>query len=100
MLIPLLVVLLTGVLFGAISGFILVKILKVGIGLSISIIFSCTFGFPTTLFMPQEVSQVIDKTEDEKIAIRNYLEPRMLTGGFVTVTIISVILAGIVAGMI
>lgn len=100
MLVPLLVCLITGVLFAIAAGFVLGKVLKVGTGLSISIILTCTFGFPTTLFIPQEVSQAIGTNEDERIAIRNYLEPKMITGGFVTVTIFSVILAGIIAGML
>ena len=89
-----------GVVFAVAAGFVLAKVLKVGTGLSISIILTCTFGFPTTLFMPQEVAQAIGRTNEEKAALRNYLEPKMITGGFVTVTIFSVILAGIVAGML
>ena len=89
-----------GVVFAVAAGFVLAKVLKVGTGLSISIILTCTFGFPTTLFMPQEVAQAIGRTDEEKNALRNYLEPKMITGGFVTVTIFSVILAGIVAGML
>lgn len=89
-----------GVVFAVAAGFVLAKILRVGTGLSISIILTCTFGFPTTLFMPQEVAQAIGRTDEEKAALRNYLEPKMITGGFVTVTIFSVILAGIVAGML
>lgn len=89
-----------GVVFAVAAGFVLAKVLKVGTGLSISIILTCTFGFPTTLFMPQEVAQAIGRTDEEKAALRNYLEPKMITGGFVTVTIFSVILAGIVAGML
>lgn len=100
MLLPLLLCLAIGVVFAVAAGLVLGKVLKVGTGLSISIILTCTFGFPTTLFMPQEVAQAMGRTEEEKVAIRNYLEPKMITGGFVTVTIFSVILAGIVAGML
>lgn len=100
MLLPLLLCLAIGVVFAVAAGLVLGKVLKVGTGLSISIILTCTFGFPTTLFMPQEVAQAMGRTEEEKLAIRNYLEPKLITGGFVTVTIFSVILAGIVAGML
>lgn len=100
MLPALLLCLAIGVVFAVAAGFVLAKVLKVGTGLSISIILTCTFGFPTTLFMPQEVAQAIGRTDEEKAALRNYLEPKMITGGFVTVTIFSVILAGIVAGML
>ena len=100
MIFPLIVCLGLGVVFAIIAGIILGKILKVGTGLSISIILTCTFGFPTTLFIPKEVSQAIGQDDHERAALLHYLEPKMITGGFVTVTIFSVILAGIVAGML
>lgn len=100
MLPALLLCLVIGVVFAVVAGFLLGKALHVGTGLSISIILTCTFGFPTTLFMPQEVAQAIGRTDEERTALRNYLEPKMITGGFVTVTIFSVILAGVVAGML
>ena len=100
MLVPLLICLVLGVLFAIVAGLILGRVLRMGAGLSISIILTCTFGFPTTLFIPQEVSQAIGTTEEEKAILLRYLEPKMITGGFVTVTIFSVILAGIVAGML
>lgn len=45
--------------------------------------------------MPQEVAQAIGETEEEKTAIENYLLPKMLTAGLVTVTIVSVLIAGV-----
>ena len=61
---------------------------------------SCTFGFPTTMLIPQEVSEAIGRDEREKAAILNYLLPKMLTAGFVTVTIASVLIAGFVVNML
>lgn len=100
MIIPLIVCLGIGITFAILSGVILGKIFSVGQGLSIAIILSCTFGFPTTLFIPSEVASAVGNTEEEKLAIQRYLEPKMLTGGFVTVTIFSVILAGIIVGFL
>jgi hypothetical protein len=97
---PLVLSLGIGVIFSIAAGYILGKILHMGFGISASIILTCTFGFPTTMFMSQEVARAVGRTDDEKLAIRNYLEPKMLTGGFVTVTVFSVILAGVVAGML
>lgn len=79
-----------------IAGFVTGKILKVSPFLAIAQGLTCTFGFPTTLFIPNEVAKAIGKNEKEEKAIVNYLLPKMLVAGFVTVTITSVFLAGIV----
>ena len=47
------------------------------------------------MLIPREVSEAFGRTEEEKAAILNYLLPKMLTAGFVTVTIASVLLAGV-----
>ena len=76
-------------------GFFCAKLLHLPFGLAVSFGISCTFGFPTTMLIPQEVSEAFGRTEEEKTAILNYLLPKMLTAGFVTVTIASVLLAGV-----
>ncbi|WP_100065877.1 hypothetical protein [Miniphocaeibacter massiliensis] len=96
MIFPLIVCLVLGTVGIIIAGTIIGKILKMSPYLSIAIGLTCTFGFPTTMFIPQEVSRAIGKTEEERTAILNYLSPKMLIAGFVTVTIASVFVAGLV----
>lgn len=84
----------------AAAGFVLGKLLNVPFGLAVSLGISCTFGFPTTMLIPQEVSEALGRNEKEKAAILNYLLPKMLTAGFVTVTIASVLIAGFVVNML
>lgn len=100
MILPLLVVLLLGVIGVGIAGVILSKILHVTPGLGISLGLTCTFGFPTTMFISQEVSKAMSSTEEERIALENYLLPKMVTAGFVTVTISSVLIAGAIVNML
>lgn len=100
MIFPLVVCLFLGVIFAILSGMVLSKIFRSGTELTIAIILTCTFGFPTTFFMANEVAEAVGRNEDEKNAILNYVEPKMITGGFVTVTIFSVFIAGIVVGFI
>ena len=52
------------------------------------------------MLIPQEVSEAIGRNDREKAAILNYLLPKMLTAGFVTVTIASVLIAGFVVNML
>lgn len=97
---PLLITAVLGTLGTFVSGFVLAKALHMGVGLAISIGLSCTYGFPTTMLMPKEIAEAIGQTPEEKQAIENYLLPKMLTAGFVTVTISSVLLAGVVVNML
>ncbi len=99
-LIPLLVSAALGVAGTVAVGFITGKALNIPFGLAVSLGISCTFGFPTTMLIPQEVSEAVGRDEREKAAILNYLLPKMLTAGFVTVTIASVLIAGFVVNML
>ena len=92
---PLLIAAVGGVAGTVVVGFVCGKLLRLPFGLAVSLGISCTFGFPTTMLIPQEVAEAVGTTQEEKNAILNYLLPKMLTAGFVTVTIASVILAGV-----
>ena len=89
-----------GVAGTVLLGFICAKVMNFPFGLAVSFGISCTFGFPTTMLIPQEVAEAFGRTETEKAAILNYPLPKMLTAGFVTVTIASVLIAGVVVRML
>lgn len=76
------------------------KLLHIPVSLAAAYGISCTFGFPTTMLIPQEVSEAFGRNEKEKKAILNFLLPKMLTAGFVTVTIVSVLIAGAAVKML
>lgn len=76
------------------------KLLHIPVSLAAAYGISCTFGFPTTMLIPQEVSEAFGRNEREKKAILNFLLPKMLTAGFVTVTIVSVLIAGAAVKML
>lgn len=97
---PLLLTSLSGVLGILLVALLCSRALKLDFGLAMSLGISCTFGFPTTMLMPKEVAQAIGQTETERLAIENYLLPKMLTAGLVTVTIASVLMAGVVVNLI
>ena len=89
-----------GVLGTVAVGFVCAKLMHIPFSLAVSYGISCTFGFPTTMLIPQEVAEAFGRNEKEKTAILNYLLPKMLTAGFVTVTIASVLIAGVVIRML
>ncbi len=99
-LIPLIILAVCGVGGVCGAGFISSKVFKISFGLAVSIGISCTFGFPTTMLMPKEVAQAIGENDQEKAAIENYLLPTMLIAGLVTVTIVSVVIAGLIVNIL
>ena len=58
------------------------------------------FGYPCTQIITDEVVSSLPVSDAEKEAIHNQLLPKMLIAGFTTVTIASVIFAGIIIPMI
>lgn len=58
------------------------------------------FGFPGDYILCQEVARSHGQTEEEVESIMNELVTPMLIGGFVTVTISSVIIANVVMDLI
>ena len=100
MLVPLILLLVVGVVGVGVAGIILSKVLHMAPGMAISLGLTCTFGFPTTMFIPKEVANAMASNEEERMAIENYMLPKMVTAGFVTVTISSVLIAGVVVKML
>ncbi len=76
------------------------KLLKYPIKMSIAIGLTCLFGFPGTMVVSKEVSKSVGETPEEVQAIEQTIMPKMIIAGFVTVTISSVLLAGIIAGIL
>ncbi len=97
--IPLAVLLGIGVLGAMVSGYIMGKIFKVDPYLAICMCLTCMFGFPTTMFMSNEVAMAIGSNEKEIKLLENYLRPKMICAGFIT-GIFSIVLAGFVANMV
>ena len=61
---------------------------------------SCLFGFPGTYIISQEVADALSDTDEKKEYILKRILPKMLVAGFTTVTIASVILAGLIINLL
>lgn len=94
---PMVISLLLGLIGIAIASAIVGKILGYSIEMSIAIGTSALFGFPGTYILSNEVTNANGKTEEEKQFLLNEILPKMLVAGFMTVTIASVVLAGVMA---
>ena len=96
---PLVVVLGIGVAGSFGGGLLFGKIFRVEPFLAICMCLTCTFGFPTTMFMSNEVAAALGEDEKDRDAISRYLLPKMITAGFIT-GIVSIFLASWMAGII
>lgn len=100
MIFPLFICFLLGIIGVFIAGYLASKLFKISSYMAISLILTCTFGFPTTMLMPGEIAVAIGRTNEERERILNYLLPPMLTAGFITVTVFSVILTGFLINLL
>lgn len=100
MLLPLVGMLVLGaigiIIFGVIAG----KFFKYPAGIAAAVGLTALFGYPCTQIITDEVVSSLDVTEEERTAIYQHLLPKMLIGGFTTVTIASVIFTGIMLPII
>ncbi|MCG7345726.1 hypothetical protein MHZ92_16560 [Sporosarcina sp. ACRSL] len=79
----------------ALGGFIMSKIVKWHPYKGMPVALTALFGFPADYILCEEVSRSVARNKKEEKAIFDELLAPMLIGGFTTVTIASVIIAGI-----
>lgn len=92
--VPLLVCLLVGTFGVIITAYVISRFSNTSFAMAVALGMTCTFGFPTTMIMSQEVATSAGRTSEEQVALEKYFLPKMLTAGLVTVTLISVFFAG------
>jgi hypothetical protein len=100
MVLPIFGTLFFAVIFIGLFAFLLGKLLGYNYAIAIPIGLTALVAYPGTQIISEEVVRGLDASETDKKRVLNYILPKMLVGGFTTVTIASVILAGIVAPMI
>ena len=99
-LLPILICLVLGTIGIGVVSIIVGKILKLSPWISFAIGSCALFGFPGTYIVSKEVCEAVGRSDEEKEIILSETMPKMLVSGFVTVSIGSVVLAGILAPMI
>lgn len=84
---------------GVFGMFLASRILAKPFGMSWQMAFSCSltalFGFPADYILTSEVARAMSTTEDEEEYLTQQMMPKMLVGGFATVSVASVIIASI-----
>lgn len=82
--------------FSAIVG----KLLGVSKEMAFAVSLTALYGFPADYIITNEVIQSLTEDEKEKEALTSHMMPPMLVAGFITVTIVSVVLAGIFSSIL
>ncbi len=74
------------------------------LGMTPAMAFACSltalYGFPADYVITNEVVNSLTDDEGERAILSAHMLPSMLVAGFVTVTMVSVVLAGIFAGLV
>ena len=83
-----------------IGGVIAGKVLGTSWEMSFAIALNCLIGFPVNFLLTNEAINALVETEEEKDFLTNSMVPTMLVGGFTTVTLGSVIFAGILVNLL
>lgn len=97
---PLVGTIVIGVIGMYIFSFIIGKILKVGKNMAFAVSLTALYGFPADYIITNEVIKSLTEDEKEREVLTSHMLPPMLVGGFISVTIVSVILAGIFVGFL
>ncbi|WKA53790.1 hypothetical protein [Planococcus shixiaomingii] len=97
---PLVACIIIGVAGMYIFSFIVGKILKVSKEMAFAVSLTALYGFPADYIITVEVINALTKDAKEREILMSHMLPPMLVAGFITVTIVSVILAGIFVGFL
>jgi hypothetical protein len=97
---PMLVMIIIGVIGMGIAAFVISKILKMDFPLAFANGLTALYGFPCDAIITENTCNSLTKDPDERGYLMSKMFPSMVVGGFVTVTITSVIFAGYFAKLL
>lgn len=97
MLAPVVFFLVLGAVGLSVGGIIFGKLVKVNWRLSIALALSAMFGYPLTEIIARSVVSTMHLPPEEEAKMLNSVMPQLIVAGFTTVSIASVLLAGVVA---
>ena len=92
---PLVQLIVTGVSGQLLFAFVAAKIVKLSIPLAFSVSLTALYGFPPNAVITESICKALAENDEEHDYLSGILMPAMIVGGFVTVTITSVFVAGI-----
>lgn len=95
MIMSLLIVFVIGLASCAVISILIGKLFGESWYMSFALGVTALFGFPGTYIVPTEVAKAVGQNEEERHIILQHIMPRMLIAGMVSVSIVSVLFAGV-----
>lgn len=95
LIIPLIGIIIFGVIGMAVVSIGIGKILGYSREMAFSVALTALYGFPPNYILTQEAVKALTEDEQEREFLMGEMLPKMLIGGFTTVTIVSVVIAGV-----
>ncbi len=92
---PMVLLIVVGVAGMALFIFIISKVLKIHFLMAFATGLTALYGFPPNAIITEHTCDALAQTPEEKEYLMDQMFPPMIVGGFVTVTITSVIVAGV-----
>lgn len=68
--------------------------------MAFAVALTALYGFPPNYILTEEASKALGETQEEREFLMDEMLPKMLVGGFTTVTIVSVLIAGVFVNLI
>lgn len=94
---PLLIVVVIGLACCSLVSILVGKIFQLSWYMAFALGVTALFGFPGTFIVPTEVAKAVGETDEEKDILLQNIMPKMIIAGMVSVSIVSVVFAGIMA---
>jgi hypothetical protein len=92
---PLVIIIVVGVVGMVIFALVASKLLHISPYMAVATSLTALYGFPPNYVLTEEAAKALAETPEEKQYLMDAMLPQMIVGGFVTVTITSVVVAGI-----
>jgi hypothetical protein len=97
---PMIVLIVVGVAGMAIAEFIVATLLKMSFTLALANGLTALYGFPPNAIITENTCKALGQDEAEVDYLMSEMYPSMIVGGFTTVTITSVFIAGFFANLL
>ena len=96
---PMIILIVIGVAGMAVAEFIVAKVLKMSYTLALANGLTALYGFPPNAIITENTCKALGQDQEEVDYLMSEMYPSMIVGGFTTVTITSVIIAGLFANL-
>lgn len=96
----LVIIIIIGVIGMGIASMIVGKLLGYSKAMAFALTLTALYGFPPNYILTEEAARALADNPEEFNFLMDHMLPKMLVGGFTTVTVASVIIAGIFVKML